>query len=161
MPTGRPPKPTNLRVLEGNPGKRPLNTNEPKPRASKSIPAPPSTLGRDGKREWRRLAKELSRMNLLTQLDLTLFHMYCQAYDRWWDASREVKKNGMVVLTPNGYQMQSPYLSIANRAMEQMEKYLAHFGMSPASRTRVGVDPTGTDGGSGSNPVREFLYGPR
>lgn len=28
---GRKPKPTNLKVLEGNPGKRPLPTNEVKP----------------------------------------------------------------------------------------------------------------------------------
>ena len=31
---GRPPKPTYLKVLEGNPGKRPLNENEPKPKPS-------------------------------------------------------------------------------------------------------------------------------
>ncbi|HZK10243.1 MAG TPA: phage terminase small subunit P27 family, partial [Clostridia bacterium] len=28
---GRKPKPTALKVLEGNPGKRPLNKNEPQP----------------------------------------------------------------------------------------------------------------------------------
>lgn len=28
---GRKPKPTNLKILEGNPGKRPLNLKEPKP----------------------------------------------------------------------------------------------------------------------------------
>ena len=28
---GRKPKPTAVKVLEGNPGKRSLNTNEPKP----------------------------------------------------------------------------------------------------------------------------------
>lgn len=27
---GRPPKPTYLKVLEGNPGRRPINENEPK-----------------------------------------------------------------------------------------------------------------------------------
>ena len=40
---GRPPKPTNLRVLEGNPGTRPLDVNEPKPRIRKRAPAPPKT----------------------------------------------------------------------------------------------------------------------
>jgi len=28
---GRKPKPTALKIIEGNPGKRPLNKNEPKP----------------------------------------------------------------------------------------------------------------------------------
>lgn len=29
--TGPKPKPTAIKILEGNPGKRPLNLNEPKP----------------------------------------------------------------------------------------------------------------------------------
>jgi phage terminase small subunit len=54
---GRPPKPTALKVLEGNPGKRPLNQNEPKP--EKKAPNCPSWLLPDAKKEWRRLSKEL------------------------------------------------------------------------------------------------------
>ena len=37
--------------------------------------------------------------------------------------------------------MQSPYLAIANKAMEQMRAMLTEFGMSPSSRTRVHVTP--------------------
>ncbi len=32
---GPAPKPTALRILEGNPGKRPLNASEPRPRAGR------------------------------------------------------------------------------------------------------------------------------
>jgi len=54
---GRKPKPTALKVLEGNPGKRPLNLNEPKPekKASKC----PSWLEPEAKKEWRRMSKTL------------------------------------------------------------------------------------------------------
>jgi phage terminase small subunit len=37
--------------------------------------------------------------------------------------------------------MQSPYLAVANKSMEQMRQLLTEFGMSPASRTRLSVDP--------------------
>jgi phage terminase small subunit len=37
--------------------------------------------------------------------------------------------------------MQSPYLAVANKAMEQMRALLAEFGMSPSSRTRVHATP--------------------
>jgi phage terminase small subunit len=33
--------------------------------------------------------------------------------------------------------MQSPYLPIANKAIEQMKTMLLEFGMTPASRSRI------------------------
>jgi hypothetical protein len=46
---GRLPKPTALKVLSGNPGKRALNKNEPKPGG---VPTCPSSLDATAKREW-------------------------------------------------------------------------------------------------------------
>jgi hypothetical protein len=43
MPRGRKPKPTKLRILEGNRGKRPLPVGEPEP--DPSVPSPPDFLG--------------------------------------------------------------------------------------------------------------------
>lgn len=81
---GRPPKPTAVKELEGNPGKRPLNKNEPKPK--QIAPKCPSWLEPDAKKEWRRLSKELETMGLLTQVDMAAFAGYCQAYARWKEA---------------------------------------------------------------------------
>lgn len=53
---GRKPKPTAMKELEGNPGKHPLNTSEPKP--TKKAPACPKWLEPEAKKEWRRLAKQ-------------------------------------------------------------------------------------------------------
>ena len=50
---GRKPKPTAMKELEGNPGKHPLNTSEPKP--NKKAPACPKWLEPEAKKEWRRL----------------------------------------------------------------------------------------------------------
>ena len=44
---GRKPKPTAVKVLEGNPGKRSLNTNEPKP--VKKAPRCPAWLEDEAK----------------------------------------------------------------------------------------------------------------
>ncbi len=48
---------------------------------------------------------------------------------------------GVMVKSPNGFPMQSPFLAVANKAMEQMRALLAEFGMSPSSRTRVHATP--------------------
>ena len=57
---GRKPKPTAMQELEGNPGKHPLNTSEPKP--NKKAPACSKWLEPEAKKEWRRLAKQMEAM---------------------------------------------------------------------------------------------------
>jgi P27 family predicted phage terminase small subunit len=136
--SGRKPKPTHLKVLEGNPGKRPLNRNEPKPRPA--VPTCPRHLSAEAKREWRRVTPLLDTLGLLTEIDRAALAMYCEAWNRWVDAEEALKEYGVMVKSPNGFPMQSPYLAVANKAMEQMRALLAEFGMSPASRTRISVD---------------------
>ena len=48
---GRKPKPTALKVLEGNPGHRPLNKKEPMPKGK--LPRCPEWLEDDAKKEWK------------------------------------------------------------------------------------------------------------
>lgn len=45
--------------------------------------------------------------------------------------------DGWTVPTPNGHMTYSPYWVMANRAREQVDKFLAAFGLSPSSRGRV------------------------
>ena len=54
---GRKPKPTALKKLEGNPGKRPLNELEPMPQVT--MLRCPNWLEPEAKKEWRRLAPVL------------------------------------------------------------------------------------------------------
>jgi len=136
---GRKPLPTYLRLLAGNPGKRPLNVNEPKPRAS--IPRCPVHLNAEAKAEWRRMARRLHGLGVLTEVDGTAFALYCQAYGRWVQAEQKLSEFGTVIKGPNGMPVQSPYLSIANRAMDQMRSLLSEFGMTPSSRSRITAWP--------------------
>lgn len=81
---GRKPKPTNMKILEGNPGKRPLPTNEVKPK--QKAPRCPQWLEDDAKKEWKRMGKILEQIGILTEMDMTAFAGYCQAYARWKEA---------------------------------------------------------------------------
>ena len=54
---GRIPIPTAIKILQGNPGKRPLNQNEPKP--IKRAPKCPTWISSEAKKEWRRMCKQL------------------------------------------------------------------------------------------------------
>ena len=78
---GRKPKPTAVKKLEGNPGKRKLNSKEPVP--AKGIPACPDWLMPEAKKEWERLAELMNQMGVLTEVDMAAFAAYCQSYARW------------------------------------------------------------------------------
>ena len=135
---GRKPTPTALKLVKGNPGHRPLPEDEPQIEAPPELPEPPEHLNAMAAREWIRTGSVLHAAGLLTDLDLNALASDCVAYARWRDAEKQIEQFGMLQLAPgSGYPMQSPYLAIVNKAIEQMTKIQAEFGMGPSSRTRV------------------------
>src|SRR4030042_1883827 len=90
---GRKPKPTRLRLLEGNPGKRPIRSEEPDP--VPSIPSCPPHLSEDAKREWERVVPLLEKLGLLSEIDRGALALYCQAWGRWLEAEEALKKYGV------------------------------------------------------------------
>lgn len=132
---GRPRKPTALKLIEGNPGRRPIAAREPAPVGK--VGECPAHLKGTARQHWFRLAAMLSAV--ATAWDADALAAYCAAYGRWVEAEEHMTANGTVVKSPNGYPIQNPYLAIANKAMEQMDRYGSKFGMTPADRTRVRV----------------------
>lgn len=47
----------------------------------------------------------------------------------------------MLLKLPSGIVQQNPWLTIANKQLELMHKYLTEFGLSPVSRSRVSIAP--------------------
>jgi P27 family predicted phage terminase small subunit len=132
---GRPRTPTAVKVIRGTFRKDRVNAAEPQPAAA--IPLCPPHLDDEAKKEWRRIAKELVTLGLLTKIDRAALAAYCQCWSRWVEAEIKLKAMGMVVKSPNGYPMLSPYLPIATKALEQMQKFASEFGIGPASRSRI------------------------
>lgn len=137
---GRKPKPTAIKILEGNPGKRPLNKNEPKP--EKKAPKCPSWLEPEAKKEWKRMSKALEAIGVLTQVDSSAFAGYCQAYARWKEAEEFLTKHGTIFKTPSGYIQQVPQVSIAQTYLKIMKDFCSEFGLTPAARSRIAVPPS-------------------
>ena len=64
---GRKPKPTHLKLIEGNPGKRPIRTGPERPITT--MPEPPDHLNADARTEWDRVAHGLHALRLLETVD--------------------------------------------------------------------------------------------
>jgi len=136
---GRKPTPTALKLLRGNPGKRPIDDNEPQPEAGHLL-APPEYLNDAARDEWDRVAPELHKLGLLTELDWVIFECYCENYGRYVAAVKEL--GDLTTITVNKCVIQNPLVGIVNKAQDNMRKFAAELGMSPSARTRVSVDMT-------------------
>lgn len=150
---GPPPKPTQLKLLTGNPGKRAINHAEPKPAKPKKAKAPPSWLPPDGKREWKRVVPELDRLGLLTKVDYASMEAYCNAYARALEAGRRVKESGLTIVTDKGFVIQHPAVSIERLAWAQVRQFAGQFGLTPSSRTSIKTDATPP-----ADPNEDFLF---
>ena len=107
---GRKPKPTKLKLIEGNPGKRPMNPREPRP--ALRVPTCPAHLCPSAKAEWKRLAGQLYVLGILSDLDRSAMAAYCHAYGRWVEAERKLKETPTLIKLPSGYLQQNPWLAI-------------------------------------------------
>lgn len=149
---GRKPKPTALKILEGNPGKRQLNINEPNP--EKRAPRCPKWLDSEAKKEWRRMSRLLEKIGILTEIDMAAFAGYCQAYSRWKEAEEFITKHGTIVKTPSGYWQQVPQVSIAQTYLKIMKDFCSEFGLTPSTRSRINI---GSENRNSADPMEEIL----
>ncbi|HVB67962.1 MAG TPA: phage terminase small subunit P27 family [Acetobacteraceae bacterium] len=150
---GAKPKATVVKLITGNPGRRPLNKAEAKPRVE--IPRPPETLKGAALSEWKRVVPLLMEVGLITKLDRAVVAGYCQAWARWIECERMLEQTGLVVKAPSGYPMYSPYLAAANKALDQMRQLSEQIGLSGSARSRIRAgEPAGQ-----TDPAETFLRG--
>lgn len=141
-------KPTKLKLLEGNPGKRKIH---PEPDMTSAMPKTPEIVEGDkyALQEWDRLASGLHVLGLLNKADASTFGAYCTAYSRWRTAEELlqelVKTKGrlaaLIQVTKSGNYIQNTLVGVANKAMADMVKYASEFGLTPVARARLAVDP--------------------
>ena len=127
-------EPKNLKEIAANQHQALLESEETKP--LRILECPPE-LGPQARLEWERIAGELIKLGILSSFDRGRLAAYCCAYALWIEGMDMVQKHGAMIKSPNGYPMQSPYLSHANKQFEIMMKIATEFGFTPASRARI------------------------
>src|SRR5215470_16972467 len=141
---GPPPTPLTLRLLRGNPGRRPLRS-EPEPSPLPEPPDPPVFLVGHAADEWRRVATELHMLGVLRGIDIQLLAAYCVSYSMWRTAvetlttmaARDPVTHGLLVRTVDGNPRRNPLMKIATDAANDMVRFAGQFGIGAASRARI------------------------
>lgn len=140
---GRKPIPTHLKLVNGNPGRRPITPDGFRPLAE--IPDCPEHLQGEGRKEWDRITALLDEHAMIAQVDRGALSMLCTVWARYVNAEEMIEKArqaapasmGLFVKSPNDFPIQSPWLAVSNRAMEQYRALCDMFGLSPSARARI------------------------
>ncbi|MDZ4779845.1 MAG: phage terminase small subunit P27 family [Planctomycetia bacterium] len=156
MVRGRKPKPTHLKMLAGNPGKRPLNKHEPV--VDKAFPPCPERLQGKAREAWERFSQELSRCGVGTNLDAVALELLCECYAAHQEAAEQVAKLGPVWIEKQAPGKlpkfsYSPFWVIQKNEHKKLVALLTEFGMTPSSRSRVVADNPYPD----SNPKAKYF----
>jgi P27 family predicted phage terminase small subunit len=139
MISGPAPKPTALKDLAGNPGKRARNHHEPKPRRVR--PRCPHWLDPRARAIWQRYAPALERLGLLTEIDGAVFEVLCQSYARWRQAEDALDEHGITFETEKHYVVQRPEVIISRNERRRFLDAAAQLGLTPSARSRISVVP--------------------
>jgi P27 family predicted phage terminase small subunit len=137
-----------LKLLTGNPGRRPLNPAEPKP--DSGIPDMPDGLSEAAQAEWNHIAPILLKLGVLTVADGATLAAYCQSRADWLAAQAEIEQYGVTVEEPitnrageivGHRRKKNPAVTVASDAKKLMRAFASDLGLSPAARTRVHAAP--------------------
>jgi len=155
---GRPAKPTALKLVNGNPGKRALNGKEPEPDLLQDL-APPPHLAAPVAAVWNQLAPQLRKAQILTAIDTPALEIACDAI-AVFRLAMEKTADGKVLVknAETGNVSLSPWEMVKSMSAKRALAVLREFGATPAARSKVMVDPQGDmfGGAQANGPDRFF-----
>jgi P27 family predicted phage terminase small subunit len=131
-----------MKKLAGNPGKRPLNENEPQPRAASA--RVPHGLTPGAQKYWRGMARDLIALEVLTVSDVPAFILMAEHYAVARQAAHDLVQDGKLKLTvidTNGNERKAPLLQVLRDNAAAYRMFAVEFGMTPSSRGRIKVGP--------------------
>ncbi|HHX9802610.1 TPA: phage terminase small subunit P27 family [Salmonella enterica subsp. enterica] len=151
---GPPKTPSNLVLLKGNPGKRAINRDEPKPPVR--VPPLPAHFSKRAKYWHKRIAQELAQMGVLTGMDERALELLIEAYEEYRQHLETLEEEGYTYKTTSMAGDTSikmhPAAALKADAWKRIRSMLGEFGMTPASRSKVKVSGPGE-----ADPLEEFL----
>lgn len=133
---GRPAKPTALKELADNPGKRPLKYREPKPTTG---PFAPAGMSASGKTIWARLVASMPP-GVFTNVDSYILGSYCEAVARHQYAVRKLEKGPKEVEGSTGQVKLSPWFAEVKESARLMVTIGARLGLDPVARQNISTD---------------------
>ena len=131
---GRTQKTNSQRALTGGKLK-----NSPQPKKARVFRCP-GWMPEHGAALWRRLAPELLRLKILSELDRGNFESLCLSYHLMRQSALEIVEDGTSVPDGRGGAKKTPAFTIYKANAELYKRLSDAFGLNPTSRQRLDIE---------------------
>lgn len=146
---GRKAKPATLHLIDGNKAKLSKSVletraeNEARLHTGTDKVKPPGWLSNEAKKEFRRVVKELMKTNLVTNLDVDMLAVYCDAYVSYQKCEELIRQEGLIVEYTNKAgetnNIPHPLLTKKKQLFDQMRSIALEFGLTPSARAKLAL----------------------
>lgn len=151
--SGPPKTPSHLRLVRGNPSKRPINKKEPKLPAG--VPPVPKHFTKQGKYWFKRIGEELDAMGVMSSMDAKALELLIEAYTEYRQHCDTLDESGYTYTTESegGTLIKAhPAAAMKADAWKRIRAMLGEFGMTPAARSKVTINTPAEE-----DPFEAFL----
>lgn len=132
---GPAPTPAKLRVLRGNPGRRPI-PDAPEPTAG--LPVVPDGMSDESKAVWERLIRDYGHTGVLTGVDGDALRVYCEAVVRYEYAAAMLEKSGPLVKgARSGELVKNPLHQVVRDNADLIRAFARELGFTPSARSAL------------------------
>lgn len=133
MPTGRPRKPIQAKILDGSYRE---DRDGPIPPATGSPPESPAGLHGEALAFWGRVVPDLIERGVVAGSDTTALVLMCE----WWALYRRLRDS----LPPEGSLAgQTQTITQMAIATDKFDRLASRFGLNPSDRARLRLPPPG------------------
>lgn len=146
---GKRAMPIDLHLIKGNSNRLTKEQIEQRKEAEERIKPkadninPPSWLKDKAKTEFNRLTKELSQIDLVTNVDIDALALYCDAYVDYIECSDIISKEGLMIEHTNKAGAENivphPLMTKKKQLFDQMKSLANEFGLTPGARAKIAI----------------------
>lgn len=149
--SGRKRKPTPILKLHGTFRDDRRSGNEPTPDIE--CPDMPRFITGEARKEWERIVPLLAEARCLTRWDMAALAAYCQTWKEFVRLCRAINRiTAYTIQTDKGNTVQNPLVGAKNKAFNNLLRICGEFGLTPASRSRLTLNPQ-----ENNDPLEELL----
>ena len=130
---GRPPKPTEMHHINGNPSR--IKLPDPIP-VNRDRPEPPAHYDEAHTEAWNFFVGAIQGMGVLATIDAPSLEILVDSWVGYRQMEAEVMSSGYVQFTKSGNSI-SGYFAARNKLAQQVTTLLMQFGFSPVARARL------------------------
>ena len=136
MVSGPPPKPSELKRKQGNPGKQKLPKLASVTALQPATAFAPAHLSEQSQQLWHKLRAEAF---WISNTDESNLQFLCEKLDRRNEIIAKLQASDFVLFTDKGYAYANPLVGMLSTIEVEITKLFSLLGLTPTDRTRLGV----------------------